>query len=116
MTMKVGRKILAAAALALVLSQAACGGKPQPRPVYDEAFVNNLLPRLHSEDAETRFVAVRALGNVRHVSAKKAIPAIQCMLGDENRSVAEEAERALRKLDPSAGELVLATRKNGSMQ
>jgi hypothetical protein len=37
------------------------------------------------------------------------------MLHDENAWVRDEAARALRKLDPSAGELVLEVKKTGGM-
>jgi len=116
MTMTVGTKILAAAAMALMLSQAACGGrKPLPKSDYDEAFVDNMIRCLHQGDAQTRFGAVHALGRLDISVARKAIPVLRCMLYDECHLVRKEAARALKKLDPFDGELALAAAKSGNL-
>jgi len=102
MTMKMGRKMLTAMVVALPLSLAACGGGTSPRPKYDEVFVNTQLSRLQSEDARERYYGARALGEVRHPSVKKAICPLMCMLQDEEPLVRSAAERAIRKIAPSA--------------
>ena len=99
--MKMGKKILAAVMLALPLNLAACGNEPN-RPRYDEAFVINMIDKLQSENAQTRYYAVHALAEVRCTAARKAVPALRLMLHDENPYVRTEAMRALRKIDPCA--------------
>ena len=116
MTMRMGRKILVAVMLALPLSLAACDGGTKSRPEYGEAFVDAMIRELQSKDARSRFGAVHALAEVNSPFAKKALPALQCSLYDEHPRVREEAARAIRKIDPSTGELALAVQKVGDSQ
>ena len=103
--MKMGKKLLAAVVLALPLSQAACGPKPQARPEYGEMFVDTQIGRLQDEDAKSRFCAVRALANVRCPAVQKAVPPLRCLLYDVNHEVRREAERALRNIEPCVLEI-----------
>jgi len=103
--MKMGKKLLAAVMLALPLSLAACGGKPQSRPEYGEMFVNTQIERLQDQDAYSRFCAARALAEVRCGAVQKAVPPLRCLLYDVNHDVRRQAERTLRKIEPRVVEI-----------
>jgi hypothetical protein len=100
-TMMVARKILAAAALTMLLSLTACGRKPQPRPEYGEAFVDNMIECLYHPEPQMRYNAARALAEMNHPIARKAVCPLTCLLDDDDCMVRHEAARAIRKIDPS---------------
>lgn len=116
MTMKMGRKILAAVVLALPLSLAACDGGTKSRPEYGEEFVDALILELKKEDVRSRYGSVHALAEIRSPFAKKALPVLHCMLHDGDSQVRKEADRAIRNIDRSTGELALAVRKARNSQ
>jgi HEAT repeat protein len=107
MTMNVGTKLLAAGALILALSMAACkrdAPTPPAVPQYGDVFVDNMIRSLQDGNPQARFGAAHALSCLKGSVAQKAIPALRCALHDAHPLVRKEAARALRKLDPVAGE------------